>query len=394
KLSAIEAALQAQTLGLGEKLTLLQKAVENQTLKQGEAATKLATAIDEMKISLQEKLTKIEIAINGAATTQAEKLTAIEAAIQAHSLSLDKKLDLIANAINGQSVKLETVLERIAVATNDLKASLEKEITDLVQRLHLAAQDENARLVAIEEAMQALREEIKKGSGSLEVIVGLLERVLEKMHEQEKPALVTMMTTKTQGETIELKFAPEDSPVIAGAEEMHDLPIALASSTSGPKKDGWVTRKYRLTSSNGRVRIDGKVTLLNCGGNGLTSLEVGNNAELKHLLCHNNSIQTLNLSANSNLEILDCNSNRLTRLDLSKNSNLEVLVCHNNQLAELSIPTREKARGEGQINFKQQENERNSLTKDKVKEISGKHWNIQMYSDNNWVPYQGDDVLS
>lgn len=134
--------------------------------------------------------------------------------------------------------------------------------------------------------------------------------------------------------------------------------------------------------------------MLNCGGNSLTSLEVSNNTELKHLLCHNNNIQVLNLSANANLEVLDCSINQLARLDLSSNSKLEVLVCHNNQLAELSIPTREKARGEGQINFKQQENERNSLTKDKVKEISGKHWNIQMYSENKWVPYQGDDVLS
>lgn len=176
--------------------------------------------------------------------------------------------------------------------------------------------------------------------------------------------------------------------------KMHDLPIALASSTSGPKKDGWVTRKYRLTSSNGRVRIDGKVTLLNCGGNGLTSLEVGNNAELKHLLCHNNSIQTLNLSANSNLEILDCNSNRLTRLDLSKNSNLRVLACHNNSITDLEVPELKSQGDKGQLFFYQGEGDGNRLMREKVESITSKKWDVQMSLGRQWVEYQGDHIQS
>tara|TARA_B100001287_G_scaffold71518_1_gene59073 strand:+ start:4674 stop:5744 length:1071 start_codon:yes stop_codon:yes gene_type:complete len=76
---------------------------------------------------------------------------------------------------------------------------------------------------------------------------------------------------------------------------------------------------------------------LSCVANNITSLDVSNNASLKHLICSDNFITSLDLSQNLVLESLDCGSNQLTNLNLTQNLYLTHLSCYNNQLANLNI---------------------------------------------------------
>lgn len=214
------------------------------------------------------------------------------------------------------------------------------------------------------------------------------------MHEQEKPALVTMMTARKPGEMIELKFAETDQPEVSGVREITESTRTLTAMSEGSKEKGWVTKKYEVVSPSGRIGINGKITLLNCGGNDLTVLDVSKNSELTYLLCQNNKLETLSLSSNSKLNILDCNSNQLRTLDLSNNKSLDVLICYQNNITNLQLPSRDNPSSKGQLNFKLEGNAQNRLNREQVEEIKKKHWDIQIHRNGGWVPYQGDDVLS
>lgn len=79
------------------------------------------------------------------------------------------------------------------------------------------------------------------------------------------------------------------------------------------------------------------LTLLDCLGNQLTSLNVSNNTALTSLYCNTNKLTALDVSENTALTELLCDVNQLTTLDVSNNTELSLLSCRNNQIKELDI---------------------------------------------------------
>jgi len=79
------------------------------------------------------------------------------------------------------------------------------------------------------------------------------------------------------------------------------------------------------------------ITHLNCKGNQITSLDVGNNSALKSLQCSRNQLTKLDVSKNTALTNLVCDKNQLTNLDVSKNIALTNLSCSDNQLRSMNV---------------------------------------------------------
>jgi hypothetical protein len=74
------------------------------------------------------------------------------------------------------------------------------------------------------------------------------------------------------------------------------------------------------------------LTVLDCGDNQLTSLNLTHNTVLTKLNCGGNLLTSLNLSKNTALLTLYCPYNKLTALDLSKNGNLTSANCTQNSI--------------------------------------------------------------
>ncbi|MBE6289300.1 MAG: hypothetical protein E7100_03580 [Bacteroidaceae bacterium] len=102
-----------------------------------------------------------------------------------------------------------------------------------------------------------------------------------------------------------------------------------------------VTRLYVVEKGDPSVceeiGVFSNLELLNCYGNGITVLNLSNNASLTTLYCDNNQLTDLELSNNASLTTLYCNNNQLTKLDLSNNTALTDLRCYNNQLTDLVL---------------------------------------------------------
>ena len=79
------------------------------------------------------------------------------------------------------------------------------------------------------------------------------------------------------------------------------------------------------------------LTVLNCAGNQLTTLDLSNNISLTYLGCGNNQLTILDLSNNKALIRLRCQGNQFTSLDLSSNTALTELWCYDNQLTTLDL---------------------------------------------------------
>ena len=98
------------------------------------------------------------------------------------------------------------------------------------------------------------------------------------------------------------------------------------------------------------------LTVLYCGNNQLTSLDVSSNTALTQLYCLENNLTSLDVSNNTSLLGLNCNYNQLisldvntaltelgcginnlSSLDLSQNTNLTLLYCADNQLTCLNL---------------------------------------------------------
>jgi Leucine-rich repeat (LRR) protein len=79
------------------------------------------------------------------------------------------------------------------------------------------------------------------------------------------------------------------------------------------------------------------LTVLYCGANLLTGLDLTKNLNLVALYCAENQITSLDLSANTNLNTVWCYNNKLNNLNLGIISNLQTLLCSNNQLTSLDI---------------------------------------------------------
>ena len=76
---------------------------------------------------------------------------------------------------------------------------------------------------------------------------------------------------------------------------------------------------------------------LACGGNQLTSLDVSKNGKLRELDFNNNQLTSIDVSGNPSLRELDCSSNKLSALDVRKNAQLQILSCYDNRLTALDV---------------------------------------------------------
>ncbi|AYN05666.1 T9SS type A sorting domain-containing protein [Flavobacterium sp. 140616W15] len=79
------------------------------------------------------------------------------------------------------------------------------------------------------------------------------------------------------------------------------------------------------------------LTLLNCEGQQLTTLDLTKNTALATLNCQNNLLTNLNISKNSSLTTIICNNNKLTNLDVSEKLALTNLQCTSNKLISLDV---------------------------------------------------------
>ncbi len=85
------------------------------------------------------------------------------------------------------------------------------------------------------------------------------------------------------------------------------------------------------------IAFFGELVSLTCNDTSLQYLDVSRNAHLKYLNCSGNRLSELYLGDNSPLEHLDCSSNQLNTLDISGCPELQILNCDNNQISRLSI---------------------------------------------------------
>lgn len=79
------------------------------------------------------------------------------------------------------------------------------------------------------------------------------------------------------------------------------------------------------------------LNLLHCERNQLVLLDVSKNTALKNLYCNSNQLTTLDVSKSTALTQLICNSNQLTELDVSKNTALTTLSCYNNMIKGVAM---------------------------------------------------------
>ena len=122
----------------------------------------------------------------------------------------------------------------------------------------------------------------------------------------------------------------DDSPII----EFNDPNFLQALLASGVDKnnDGQISEKeasvvtsFKNSIYYGEGIIDMEeikyftaLTILECRGNQLTSLNVRNNSALRRLDCSNNKLTTLDLRYNNALTYLNCSRNPLTKIILSR----------------------------------------------------------------------------
>ena len=91
-----------------------------------------------------------------------------------------------------------------------------------------------------------------------------------------------------------------------------------------------------ITSLQGIEKLTA-LAYLDCGGYGLTSINLSKNTALIRLECADNKLTELDLSKNTALTYLDCSYNSLTELDLHNNTALIYLDCSDNQLKTLDV---------------------------------------------------------
>lgn len=160
----------------------------------------------------------------------------------------------------------------------------------------------------------------------LALIVGLAltpQRLLSQTtQESGEKGSITLITTKTIGETILLAIDGEGDITIEGVKE-------------SPQMGQFPSRRYTLTQQT--VTIRGDVTFLRANSVKLTSMTLSKCDKLTELYCLGNELTVLDLTDCPNLQTLWCNNNRLTSLDVSKSPKLEGLWCYNNLITDLNL---------------------------------------------------------
>jgi Leucine-rich repeat (LRR) protein len=85
-----------------------------------------------------------------------------------------------------------------------------------------------------------------------------------------------------------------------------------------------------------------ELTLLDCSGNNLTSLDISDNVKLLDFVCRDNNLTSIDVSNNPNLTQLHCSGNNLTSLDVSNNTELKYFGCGSNNLTSLDVSNNTK----------------------------------------------------
>ena len=179
---------------------------------------------------------------------------------------------------------------------------------------------------------------IRKYSVTLAMIVVLalvlpLKACAKEQMLVEEPDGIITMTTK----------ASKVSFIVAGAKDVTiDWGDGKKSNENDAILDGiseWLyfNHDYSAGTTAFNIVITGNVTLLYCGGNGLTALDVSKNTALEELRCDHNQLTALDVSKNATLNSLDCNFNQIKGLDVSKNTALGVLSVVGNQLTAFEL---------------------------------------------------------
>ena len=97
------------------------------------------------------------------------------------------------------------------------------------------------------------------------------------------------------------------------------------------------TRVTGVTASQD-LTIYGKIAVLECSYNQLTSLDVTKMPTLTHLISRKNFIRNIDLSGNPNLKVICIQDSPLEELDLSDNPKVDSLIVTNNKMANLLLP--------------------------------------------------------
>ena len=85
-----------------------------------------------------------------------------------------------------------------------------------------------------------------------------------------------------------------------------------------------------------------KIEQLRCAGNNLNSLDVSKNTELIEFEAYNNRLSSIDVSNNPELEYIDLTNNQIKSIDVSKNLELERITCSDNKLTSIDVTNNQK----------------------------------------------------
>lgn len=96
----------------------------------------------------------------------------------------------------------------------------------------------------------------------------------------------------------------------------------------------------QLTSLD--VTNNPKIEQLRCAGNNLNSLDVSKNTELIEFEAYNNRLSSIDVSNNPELYYIDLTNNQIKSIDVSKNLKLERITCSDNKLTSIDVTNNQK----------------------------------------------------
>lgn len=96
----------------------------------------------------------------------------------------------------------------------------------------------------------------------------------------------------------------------------------------------------QLTSLD--VTNNPKIEQLRCAGNNLNSLDVSKNTELIEFEAYNNRLSSIDVSNNPELYYIDLTNNQIKSIDVSNNLELERITCSDNKLTSIDVTNNQK----------------------------------------------------
>ena len=140
-----------------------------------------------------------------------------------------------------------------------------------------------------------------------------------------------IITFKTTKKNLEFALGGSENLIVTWGDDTSDNKD-LAGYTNATLRHEFVDSLASHT-----IKIEGKVTYLNCNSNDITSLDVSGNTILTNLSCYGNKLTSLNVSNLIELRDLDCSNNQLTSLNVSNLKELQNLNCCENPLTSLNV---------------------------------------------------------